>query len=217
MSGRVVRAVAFDFNGTLSNDEPIMCAIYEQLFAERGRPMSEADYYTSLAGTTEEAIIGGWLGVEGDELASLVAERIRRYQVAVADGNTVTAGLREAVRYAAARVPVAVVSGAYREEIEPVLEAAGVRNLFAFLVTADDVSNGKPHPESYELLVERLGAGVAPEDVVVFEDTEAGVAAAKDAGVRCLAVRGTLPDDRLGRADDLVDGIDVELMRSLLG
>jgi beta-phosphoglucomutase len=212
----LVRAVAFDFNGTLSNDEPIMCAIYERLFAERGRPMSEADYYGSLAGNTEDAIIGGWLGVEGVELSELVGERIRRYRVAVADGNTVTAGIREAVRYAAARVPVAIVSGAYREEIEPVLEAAGLHNLFAFLVTADDVVNGKPHPESYELLVERLGDGVAPEAVVVFEDTEAGVAAAKDAGVRCLAVRGTLPDDRLVRADDLVDRIDVELMRRLL-
>lgn len=213
----VVKAVAFDFNGTLSDDEPVMCAIYERLFAEHGRPMTEADYYGSLAGNTEEAIIGGWLGVDGEELASLVAERIRRYQVAVADGRTVTPTLRDAVRYAAARVPVAVVSGAYREEIVPVIEAAGIAHLFVTLVTADDVSNGKPHPESYELLVERLGDGAAPAEVAVFEDTEAGVAAAKDAGLRCIAVKGTLPDERLRRADELVDEIDVELMRRLLG
>jgi beta-phosphoglucomutase len=215
----VVRAVAFDFNGTLSDDEPIMCAIYERLFAEHGRPMTEAQYYSSLAGNTEEAIIGGWLGVEGEELAELVAERVRRYQRAVADGSTVTPSHREAVRYAAARVPVAVVSGAYREEIEPVLAASGIAALFDTLVTADDVSNGKPHPESYELLVERLGDGIAPSDVLVFEDTEAGITSAKDAGVRCIAVRGTLPDERLAGAgaDELVDAIDVELMRRLLG
>jgi beta-phosphoglucomutase-like phosphatase (HAD superfamily) len=75
---------------------------------------------------------------------------------------------------------------------------------------------GKPHPECYELLVRRLGAGIAAADVVVFEDTEAGVAAAKDAGVRCIAVRGTLPDERLARADVLVDRIDVDLVRRLL-
>ena len=212
-----VRAVAFDFNGTLSHDEPIMCAIYGRLFAEHGRPMTETDYYGTLAGNTEEAIIGGWLGVEGDELSSLVGERIRRYQVAVADGRTVTAPLREAVRYAAGRVPVAVVSGAYRGEIVPVLEAAGIADLFKTLVTADDVANGKPHPESYELLVERLGDGIRAAEVVVFEDTEAGVAAAKDAGVRCFAVKGTLPDERLRRADELVDRIDVELLHRLLG
>ena len=196
---RTFRAVAFDFNGTLSDDEPIMCAIYERLFAEHGRPVTEAQYYSSLAGNTEEAIIGGWLDVAGEQLADLVAERIRRYQTAVADGSTVTPARRQAVRYAAARVPVAVVSGAYREELEPVLVAAGIADLFETLVTADDVSNGKPHPESYELLIERLGDGIAPAEVLVFEDTEAGIASAKDAGLRCFAVRGTLPDERLSR------------------
>jgi len=213
----MVRAIAFDFNGTLSHDEPIMCAIYERMFAEQGRPITAAEYYASLAGKTEEAIIGGWLGAEGDELAALVAERIRRYSEAVADGRTVTPAVREAVRHAAARVPVAVVSGAFREEIEPVLAAAGISELFELLVTADDVVHGKPHPECYELLVARLGDSVAPDDVVAFEDTEAGVAAAKDAGVRCIAVRGTLPDGRLARADELVDGIDADLVRRLLG
>ena len=211
-----VKAIAFDFNGTLSHDEPIMCAIYERLFAEHGRPITEAEYYESLAGNTEEAIIGGWLGVEGEELAILVAERIRRYAVAVADGHTVTPGVREAVRYAAARVQVAVVSGAFREEIEPVLATAEIAELFGTIVTADDVVNGKPHPECYELLVQRLGDGVTSNDVLVFEDTEAGIAAAKDAGLRCVAVRGTLPDERLARADELVDRIDAGLMRRLL-
>jgi beta-phosphoglucomutase len=70
------RALVFDFNGTLSHDEPVLFAIYSELFAEHGRPLTEADYYGRLAGNTEEAIIGGWLGVEGDELQALVEERI---------------------------------------------------------------------------------------------------------------------------------------------
>ena len=211
------RAIVFDFNGTLSDDEPIMFAIYERLFAEEGRPVTEADYFGALAGNTEEAIIGGWLGVDGDELRRLVAERIRRYQDAVADGSTVGVAVREAVREAATRVPVAVVSGAFREEIAPVLEAAGIADLFVTLVTADDVANGKPDPECYRLLVERLDGGIRPDEVVVLEDTAAGIAAAKGAGVRCVAVRGTLPDERLAAADEIVDAIDVGLVRRLLG
>ena len=73
------RALAFDFNGTLSHDEPLLFAIYAELFAEHGRPLTEADYYGRLAGNTEEAIIQGWLGVEGDELEALIDERIGRY------------------------------------------------------------------------------------------------------------------------------------------
>lgn len=211
-----VRALVFDFNGTLSHDEPVLFAIYSELFAERGRPLTERDYFGELAGNTEEAIIGGWLGVEGDELAALVEERIDRY-VRRADGSTIREPLRAAVRHAAARVPVAVVSGAYRREIEPVLELAGLAGCVTALVAADDVTRGKPDPEGYVRALAALGDGLAPADIVAFEDTEAGVASARGARMRCLAVRGTHPDERLAAADGIVDTIDVELVRSLVG
>ena len=209
------RALMFDFNGTLSHDEPLLLAIYQQLFARHGRPLTGEQYYRRLAGLSEEAIIGGWLGVDGPLLASLVAERVERYAVEAADGATVTEPQREAVRYAAARVPVAIVSGAFRAEIVPVVEAAGIAGNVTTIVAADDVEHGKPHPEGYLCALERLG--VDPPDAVAFEDTEAGVASAKAAGVRCLAVRGTLPDERLAAADELVDRLDVALVRRLVG
>lgn len=209
-----VRALLFDFNGTLSHDEPLLCAIYRELFAAHGRPLTEQQYYDRLAGLSEEAIVGGWLGVDGAELHALVAERIERYREVAADGATVPAAVREAVRFAAARVPVGVVSGAFRTEIEPVLAGAGLAAAVALVVAADDVSDGKPHPAGYLRAVEALALPAG--EVAALEDTEAGVAAAKAAGVRCLAVRGTLPPERLAAADELVDRIDVELVRRLL-
>src|SRR5258708_14578946 len=118
------RAVIFDFNGTLSHDEPVLLAIYQELFAEHGRPLTADDYFSRLAGNTEEAIISGWLDVTGDELRVLVAERISRYRP-TADGSNEPAAIRDAVRYAATRGPIAIVSGAFRTEIEPVVAAAG--------------------------------------------------------------------------------------------
>jgi HAD superfamily hydrolase (TIGR01509 family) len=207
------RAVIFDFNGTLSHDEPVLLRIYQELFAAHGRPLTADDYFSQLAGNTEEAIISGWLGVDGAELDALVAERILRYRAA-ADGSTITAEMREAVRFAAARGPVAIVSGAFRTEIEPVLTAAGLAELFDAVVTADDVVHGKPAPDGYLRALELLG-GLPPADVVVFEDTEAGVASAKAAGLRCLAVLGTLPAARLATADEIVEHIDVALLERL--
>jgi beta-phosphoglucomutase-like phosphatase (HAD superfamily) len=209
-----VRAVVFDFNGTLSHDEPVLCSIYQELFATRGRPLHEREYYEQLAGLSEEAIISGWLGVEGDELAALVTERVERYRRVVGDGSTVPDEIRAAVRYAAERVPVALVSGAFRAEVEPVLDASGLAPLLEHLVTAEDVVNGKPDPEGYERALSLLE--LPSEDVVAFEDTEAGVAAAKGAGIRCVAVSGTLPRERLALADELVEAIDVPLLRRLL-
>ena len=216
LAGTSARAVLFDFNGTLSHDEPLLCRIYRELFAEHGRPLADEEYYGLLAGQSEEAIIGGWLRVTGGELAALVEERIDRY-CAAADGATVPTAHREAVRYAAARVPVGIVSGAYRREIEPVLRGAGLVGEVAFLVTADDVVDGKPHPEGYERAVGLLGDGIDARDVVALEDTEAGVASAKAAGLRCLGVVGTMGAERLAAADELAGCIDVELMRRIVG
>ena len=209
------RAIIFDFNGTLSHDEPLLLRIYQGLFARHGRPLPEQQYFDRLAGLPEEAIVGTWLGVDGPLLDSLVAERIEAYAAEAADGATVTEPVREAVRYAAARVPVAIVSGAFRAEIEPVVAAAGIAGELTAVVAADDVEHGKPHPEPYLKALAQLGVGA--DEAVALEDTEAGIASAKAAGLHCLAVRGTLPDERLAAADGLVDRIDTDLVRRLVG
>jgi beta-phosphoglucomutase len=207
-----VRAVVFDFNGTLSDDEPILLRIYQELFAEHGQPLSADEYYAELSGLSEEEIIGRWLG-HVDE--ALIAERIARYRALVSDGDTVYPEVRDAVRYAAARVPVAVCSGAFLEEIEPVVAAAGLAPYVSAIVTADHVTHGKPHPEGYLRAAELLG--VPPAKIVAFEDTEAGVASARAAGVRVVAVTRTLGADRLAGADELVERIDLALLERILG
>ena len=212
------RAVTFDFNGTLSDDEEILFGVYAALFADHGRPLGPDEYFARLAGLSEREIVRTWLGDRND-LASIVRERIDRYRAAVTDGSTVSDAMRAAVRLAASRVPVAVVSGAARAEIEPVVAAAGLGEAFCAIVDGEDVVHGKPHPESYERAVGLLGRhapGLVAGEVVAFEDTEAGVASAKAAGVRCIALAGTLPRERLAQADEIVETIDEPLLRRLL-
>jgi sugar-phosphatase len=98
-----------------------------------------------------------------------------------------------------------------------VVSAAGLAPLIRAIVSSDDVVHGKPHPEGYRRALELLGGGRRAEEVVVIEDTEAGVAAAKAAGMRCLALVRTLAPARLAAADELVERLDVALMRRLLG
>jgi beta-phosphoglucomutase-like phosphatase (HAD superfamily) len=209
-----VAAITFDFNGTLSNDEPILCEIFRALFGGRGRPLSEQEYYDHLAGLTDEAIVSAWLGDDYPDVAGAVAERIDRYRELVADGSTIESSAREALRVAAASVPVAIVSGAALAEIEPVVRAAGIAPLVRTIVSADAVRCGKPHPESYLRALELLGAPAA--ETVAFEDTEAGVAAATGAGMRCIAVRRTLTPERLAKADELIEALEPGVVSRLL-
>jgi beta-phosphoglucomutase len=208
-------AVVFDFNGTLSDDEPILCEIFQELFAANGRPLSAQEYYDELAGLSDPEVIRTWLGPEHPAVDAVLEQRIRHYQAVVADGSSVPQERRDAVHYAAERAPVALVSGAARAEIEPVLEATGLAAAFSAVVTADDVERGKPDPEGYLRALELLDGGVRAGDVIAFEDTEAGVAAAKGAGMRVVALAGTVDPSRLREAEEIVERIDVVLLERL--
>jgi beta-phosphoglucomutase len=212
-----VRAVIFDFNGTLSNDEPILCEIFGRLFAAQGKPLSAEEYYDQLAGLSDPEIVRTWLGGDHPAVADVIAQRTALYVAAVADGSSIPENVREAVRYTATRVPVAVVSGSARAEIEPVLEAAEIRDAVKVVVSADDVRAGKPDAEGYLRALALLDDELAARSVVVFEDTEAGIAAAKAAGMRCIALLGTLNPERLAGADEIVEKIDVALIERVLG
>lgn len=210
------RAVFFDFNGTLSNDEPLLCEIFLDLFAARGKPLSAEEYFDKLCGLSDPEIVRTWLGPDHADVNEVIRERAERYLAAASNGSTIETSTRDALRYAAARVPVAVVSGAAREEIEPVLRAAGIADDVSFVVAAEDVERGKPHPAGYLRALELLDSEPAPADVLVFEDTEAGIASAKAAGLAVVALAGTLAPERLWAADDHVDRITVDVLRRYL-
>ena len=212
------RALIFDFNGTISDDETIMYRVFAELFERHDHPLSEQAYLDELAGLSDEQIVTTWLGADVD-VDAIVAERIQRYIDAVAQTETVGEDVRRGVLYAASRVPVLIVSGAAHAEIEGVLAAAGLADAVTAVISSDAVTDGKPHPEGYLRALSVLheqGVDAAPAQVVAFEDTEAGVASAKAAGMRCIAVAGTLPSERLAAADSIVPGIEESLIRSLL-
>ncbi len=202
----------FDFNGTLSDDEHIQCEIYRELFAEAGKPLTMTEYFEELAGLSDPEIVRTWLG---EDRPGLVAERVRRFQSRAGDGSTVKPSTREVVRYAAERAELAVVSGAARTEIESVLAAADLTPFVSLVVAAEDVAAGKPDPAGYIRALELLDCG--PDQALAFEDSEAGVVAAKTAGLYCIALEGTAEIGRLGTADEVVRTLDVGLMQRLLG
>ena len=196
-----MQAVVFDFNGTLSDDEPVLARVYPELLPD----LTVAEYYERYAGHTDEYIF------DGDE--RLIAARVARYIELVSDGSTIDEEARRAVRFAAARVPVALVSAALRAEIDPVLAAAGLGGVFAVMVSQDDVTRGKPDPQPYLLAAERLG--IDPGELTVFEDTDVGVASAKAAGAYVVGLTRTLGAERMAAADELAERIDVPLMERL--
>jgi beta-phosphoglucomutase len=214
---RPARALILDFNGTVSHDEHIVLELFQELFAEQGRPLDAATYERELAGMSDPEITSAWLGHDHPAVGHVIAERDRRYRARTADGSTIPPQVREAVHLAAAHVPVAICSGAARSEIEATLAAAGIAGAIELIVAAEDVPRGKPAPDGYAAAHRLLTPHTPAGEVLAFEDTEVGVASALAAGLRCIAVLGTMGADRLSAAERIVTELDAETVRDALG
>jgi len=214
------RAVVFDFNGTLSNDEPLLLRLYTAMFRDRlGWELSADDYFARFAGRSdrdiiEAAVAGAPAGAA--VVDKLLSERRDRYRDLVGERAPVepaTVGLvRLLERHA---VPMAIVTGALRADVELVLGRSGLTAAFAVIVTDEDVARGKPHPEGFALAAARLGAGTA--SALAFEDSVHGLRAARAAGMPCIGVVGTKARRELEpEADAVVDELAPELFEAVL-
>lgn len=220
----MLRAVLFDFNGVLLDDEPLHAELLLTLAREAGIEVTLERYATRYVGLNDRNAVAAIWGDAGrplpsDAIRRLVEEKARRYEVAVL-ARDFFPGARELVREAARRVPIGIVSGALRAEVTGGLKRAGLFDRFTALVTAEDVGRGKPDPEGYARgladvnrdLVRLKKEPLGPRNVLVIEDTEHGVAAAKAAGMKVVAVGHTLPRHRLDAADAFVPRLlDLEL------
>jgi beta-phosphoglucomutase len=214
-----VRAVILDFNGTVADDEALLIGIYQELFRERGLAF-EADHYPRYAGLPDHRMFEHVFETHGQRLDagavdSLVSERVERYLAAVRADHPVAEDTVAFMRALARHVPVGIGSGAFREEIEHVLEAAGLAELVSAIVAVDEVEAGKPDPESFTAALAHINRGrpepIAPRDTVVFEDATDGARAARAAEMRCVALRGAAYDEESGMAELVVDRLTADL------
>jgi beta-phosphoglucomutase len=187
-------AVAFDFNGTLSDDEHILFDIFRDLFrAHLGWTMTASDYRDELLGRSDRAIIERAVARHGrgtpEEVTELMRLRQGVYKQKVADHNPIGAQAAQLVELLVDNdIPVGIVTGAQRDDVMAVLDASTTGELISVLIAEEDVRNGKPHPEGF-LAAARL-LQCRPSDVLVFEDSVPGVQAAVAAGMHCIAVGG---------------------------
>jgi beta-phosphoglucomutase len=206
-----VKALLLDFNGTLLNDEPIMCRIFQDLFAEAGKPLGDEEYYAELAGLSDPEIVERWLG---EPRPDLLKRKVEAYKRAVFMAELIAPAERMALREAANTIKLGIVSGASREEIDAVLNEAKLLARMSVIVAAEDVTHGKPHPEGYRRALHALRVDAA--EALAIEDSDVGVAAAKAAGLYCIAVTTTMPAERLAAADRFVGRFDNRLIDELV-
>lgn len=211
------RAVIFDFNGTLSDDEPILFRIFTELFESRlGWSMTAADYARDLLGHSDREIIEKAIARTGRpaDVEDLLAARTRRYREIVARDNPIRPETVGLVRALAARgIPLAVVTGAQRDDVRAVLAASPAGEFLEVVVAEEDIRRGKPDPEGFLAGAALLGAD--PAATLVFEDSLPGVRGALAAGMHCVAVAADPSPALAAAAPAVVDRLCPALLAQL--
>lgn len=196
-----VEAVVFDLDGVLVDSEIWWDEVRADFAAERGMAWTEDDRHAVMGANSIQ-----WSATMRERLAlempvreierEIVDRMVGRY---LREGPPRIAGAVEAVGRIAREVPVAVASSAHREVIDAALSSLGIGDLFAVVVSSDEVARGKPAPDVYLETASRLG--IAPARILVVEDSLNGIRAALAAGMRVVLVpNASIPPAESARA-----------------
>ncbi len=228
----MLRAILFDFNGVLVDDEPLHLELFQKVLDEEDVELATEDYYAHYLGFDDRdcftaALAAAGEGATPERLADLIERKARYYQERVqAEGFPAYAGGAELIAEAAgAGLMLGVVSGALRTEVEGALAQLGLRSCFKTVVAADDVAKSKPDPEGYRRGLEELSSlpprpprPFTAREVVAIEDSPAGLEAAAACGLATLGVAQTYPAEKLAGADrviEAIDGLTLERLQAL--
>ncbi len=209
----MIKALIFDFNGVIVNDEPIHFRMFQKVLREEGIALSQKEYYRFYLGMNDKDCFAAVLKKARAKstttiICNLITRKSRYYEAFISKHLIFFPGAINFVRIAARKYPLAIASGALRSEIDYILKRGRLGKCFSAIVAAQDVRNGKPHPEGFvkarKLLNRKLGLRLRPAECLVIEDSLEGIEAAKRARMRCLALATSHPVSKLKRAADSV-------------
>lgn len=220
----MIKALIFDFNGVIVDDEPIHMRMFQEALRDEGIPMSDKDYYRFYLGMNDKDCFTSVLKQEGLFSDRMLRKMMRRkkglYRAYIAKHLIFFPGARALIRRVARKYPLAIASGALRSEIRYILGRGGLRKCFSVIVAAEDVRIGKPNPECFRLALKRLNtklrSSLKPRECLVLEDSLEGISAAKKAGMQCLALATSHPAKKLKQADTIVKGYSEIKLREMV-
>jgi beta-phosphoglucomutase len=216
----MLKAIIFDFNGVILNDEPLHYISMKESVVEFGIVLTREAYWAKYLPLADanclESILRDFnVHLSDEQKRGGLARKAQLYRELIQDSLPLFPGAAQFVEKAAQFYPLAIASGARRREIDYVLDAADLRCCFRSILAAEDFVKGKPHPESFLQALESLNSNIdgSPSPIkagecLVIEDSVEGVHGARSAGMVCLAVSNTYPDAELQEANKVISSLE---------
>lgn len=209
----MIRAIFFDFNGVVINDEPLQLKAYRNLLGAEGITLTDEDYYNSL-GMDDKTFVRAAFEragriVSDEAMNGMIERKSELHRQLIKDELPLFPGVVTFIKHTSRYYALGLVSMARRVEIDHVLERAPLESAFTVIVSAEDVNACKPDPCCYRLALERLNEKrrasneqpVLPEECLVIEDAPPGIQAGRAAGMSTLGVTNTVTEEILRAAN----------------
>lgn len=224
----MLKAILFDFNGVIVNDEPLHEKLLAQILLEENLRPKPEEFWEVCVGRSDRACITELFSRRGrvlteQQLTDLIARKSEYYRRQLEELEKLPSypGIEDLIFQArSAQLKLGVVSGAVLAEIELVLERLNLRQYFVAIVAGDQIPTSKPDPTGYLRAVESLNQqfpdlSLKPQECLAIEDTFPGIEAAKRAGMKVVGVANTYPFHMMQRCSNwAVDYLsDLELDR----
>ncbi|MEE8349306.1 MAG: HAD family phosphatase [Acidobacteriota bacterium] len=211
-----LRAIIFDFNGVLVDDEAVHFRAFQLTIQEEGLDLDWEEYCEKYLPYDDLNLFTHFLKdrdrpTAAQDIDQLIQVKSGHYFKAIEqDAPTIQSSLAF-VNSLPSGIALAIASGAARQEIEFILDQLNLTQRFSPIISSSDVEHGKPHPEAFLKALEGLQEGdptLERQQVIVIEDSHQGVASAHQAGMKCVALATTYPSATLSEADWVLDTLD---------
>ncbi len=224
----MLRAIIFDFDGVITDSEILHLRAFNRVLAQYGVEISTRDYYKEYLGCTDVDCFKllakkGLLKIDmpvatrshrGEQgIESLIEQKNHVFEELAKTDGRIIEGVRDCLNMLKDNsIPMAICSGALLAEIELVLEQARLRGFFDVIVSAEQMTRGKPYPDGFILALRKLNQGrqspIEANQCIAIEDSHWGLQAAKAAGMHTVAVTNSYDAEQLAMAEKIVVHLD---------
>jgi len=226
----MLRAVIFDFDGVIADTEAMHFKAFNQALQPYQVQISKEAYFKEYLGFTDRDLLKtlveeGTLKIKKSNIETIAQKKTGIFEEMLKSHVEIINGVSEFLEMLEENdIAMAICSGALLDEIELILDKAGLRRYFQAIVSAERVRRGKPAPDGFlvalEQLNEKCDGSIKAGECVVVEDSRWGLEAAKAAGMRTVAVTNSYQAGELALADRIVGNLSeltMEDLQSLCG
>ncbi|MDA9753635.1 HAD family phosphatase [bacterium] len=208
-----MKIIIFDFDGVILDSENSHFIAFNEGLKNLNINISEDEYYSKYISLDDRGVITNVvndknISVTNEEIDMIIKNKNDYFESRLIDNSKLFPGVEELIIQLSKNFVLSIGSGANRSEIIKTLKNNNIYDYFEIIVSADEVNNPKPNPETYNRVLDNINTDFNINEIIVIEDSPGGIEAAKSAGLKCIAITNTFDNKELGKADIIVSNYE---------